>query len=89
MSLRVCRLDVMGRQMYLESAQPSFAPADSHGPDSVPRPATAPAYYLGQPAWVWISALRRAELHTKAKARIRADHREAIMVTFAWQGVPG
>jgi hypothetical protein len=60
--------DVMGRQMHLEPPRPSPAPADSHGPDQVPGPPTAPAYYLERPAWVWIAAFRRATLHTKAKA---------------------
>jgi hypothetical protein len=37
------------------------------GPGRVPRPSTAPAYYLGRPAWVWLAAFRRGSSHTKAK----------------------
>ena len=29
------------------------------GPGWIPRPATAPAYYLGRPASVWIAAFRQ------------------------------
>jgi hypothetical protein len=36
------------------------------GPGWIPRPATAPAYYLGRPASVWIAAFRRASSHSKA-----------------------
>jgi hypothetical protein len=32
----------------------------------IPRPATAPAYYLGRPASVWIAAFQRTRLHTEA-----------------------
>ena len=35
-------------------------------PGWIPRPATAPAYYLGRPASDWIAAFQRARLHTEA-----------------------
>ena len=61
-------LDAMGRKMHLEPPRPSPAPADSHGPEQVPRPPTTPAYYQGRPVRVWLAAFRPASLRTKAKA---------------------
>jgi hypothetical protein len=33
------------------------------------RPSTAPAYYLGRPAWMWLAVFRHGSSHRKAVAR--------------------
>jgi hypothetical protein len=62
-------LDRMNRRTRLELPRSPAVPADPHGPRHVPRPSTAPAYYLGRPAWVWLAAFRRGSSRTKAMAR--------------------
>lgn len=39
-------------------------------PTTDDRPNTAPAYYLGRPACLWIAAARR----TRAEGRLRGNH---------------
>ena len=56
--------DVMGRHMHPGPSRSSAAPA-AHSRYQVPQPPTAPAYYLGRPAWVRIATSRPARLPTK------------------------
>jgi hypothetical protein len=40
----------------------------------VDRPATAPAYYLGRPASVWLAAFRRTKRQATSEAQRSGEH---------------
>jgi hypothetical protein len=50
------------------AARRSPAPADSRGSAQLVRPPSAPAYYLGRPAHVWMTACRRGRSQAAAEA---------------------
>jgi hypothetical protein len=51
------------------TARRSLTPADSHGSAQVVRPQSAPAYYLGRPAHVWMAACRAGRSHVAGRLR--------------------
>ncbi len=53
------------------------------GPEpKVSRPSTAPAYYLGRPAWLWIGAMRTRRGRPAEAGQPTHD------VTRGWEGMP-
>jgi anti-sigma factor RsiW len=62
-------INAMAKTMTAAPAARSVDATDKQirreGPGWIPRPATAPAYYLGRPASVWIAAFGRAKLRTE------------------------
>jgi hypothetical protein len=46
-----------------KQAWPDATLDDSHRRAQRMRPSTAPAYYLGRPAWMWLTVFNRAKSH--------------------------
>jgi hypothetical protein len=46
-----------------KQSRSALTPDDSHRLAQRMRPATAPAYYQGRPAWKWLAAFNRTRPH--------------------------